>query len=732
MARMKLHKNTRFGDNEVYPIYDIDFSGLSSTGYVQEESNDAVGSQAYKYRQWKTINNNIGLYIPRNIPKIETQEGNIIPFWHRYNNLIDDSYHGVVQERYTMPTENLESYAAVQLGVKPDDWGTNPNYIELLRETWIGHDVIRPYTNRTISTWSSTTSYYEDTKRTELRMFFTDAGCSFTCTKMSYSRGDGSYMWPRTYSIGLYPYPSSSLRFPANYAYTDPEGHVIDDDYYINDTISVISPGTGYADWSNYTDGYNCQMVFVHYVQNGTDFYGVAIIQMNNFTEQSEPVAIHVSAWDKTFWGTSIIAGGGGSGPWTNDGPTSYVQGGQGRFSAPSDSRGDRSGSKAESIKDKWNDAETSLMTTGYNRYVLGVDNTIGVDDTGAFGQFCQQLWAPDVWDSITNKYYNPISSILVSHMMPKELAPPLTTGQATRDHIYAAQTILTPDFTVSRFLRKNISKHIGDINISNYTDSFADYTNTAIYIHLPYVGTYQLDISACMGGWLSVDYLVDVFSGDITALITTCDKDGNSQLRYSWKGNCAKDIPLQQRVGPSAGIAIGLANTAAMAAISVPMAIASGVGEVMTAGNLTVGEALKATWDNRGDMFPSLGKDVAKMAGASVMTGIGNAAQSALQSSLITTSSNAEGGSLTSPIDTQCWVLISRPQWSAPDEYGKLFGYPSDIGGTINQSDTEAGDPFTNFLSVRSIKLDNIAATNEEKAEIYNLMTAGVFTTNN
>lgn len=71
MARMRLHKNTRFGDNEVYPIYDIDFTNLSSTGYVQEESNDAVGSNAYKYRQWKTINNNIGLYIPKNIPRQE-------------------------------------------------------------------------------------------------------------------------------------------------------------------------------------------------------------------------------------------------------------------------------------------------------------------------------------------------------------------------------------------------------------------------------------------------------------------------------------------------------------------------------------------------------------------------------------------------------------------------------------------------------------------------------------
>lgn len=128
MARMRLHKNTRFGDNEVYPIYDIDFSGIAAdTGYTSEESNDAVGSNAYKYRQWKAINNNIGLHIPKNIPRQETQDGNIIPFWHRYNNVVDGYY--------TLPQENLASFAAVEQGVRPDDWGTNPNYVELIRES---------------------------------------------------------------------------------------------------------------------------------------------------------------------------------------------------------------------------------------------------------------------------------------------------------------------------------------------------------------------------------------------------------------------------------------------------------------------------------------------------------------------------------------------------------------------------------------------------------------------
>ena len=92
---------------------------------------------------------------------------------------------------------------------------------------------------------------------------------------------------------------------------------------------------------------------------------------------------------------------------------------------------------------------------------------------------------------------------------------------------------------------------------------------------------------------------------------------------------------------------------------------------------------------------------------------------------------SNANGGSVSSPVNTQCYLAIVRPQWSAPEDYGKRFGYPSDISGTINVSDTEAGDPFTNFLSVRAILLDGLSCLPEEKAEIEQLMSAGVYVSN-
>lgn len=122
---------------------------------------------------------------------------------------------------------------------------------------------------------------------------------------------------------------------------------------------------------------------------------------------------------------------------------------------------------------------------------------------------------------------------------------------------------------------------------------------------------------------------------------------------------------------------------------------------------------------------------DAVRTAARGSANGIKAGALTSLLSSGVTTSSTADSGSATAPIDTVCYVIIQRPMWSAPKEYGKQFGYPSDISGTINHSDTEAGDPFTNFLSVRSIELDNVSGTDEEKAEIEQLMMSGVYVSN-
>jgi hypothetical protein len=104
--------------------------------------------------------------------------------------------------------------------------------------------------------------------------------------------------------------------------------------------------------------------------------------------------------------------------------------------------------------------------------------------------------------------------------------------------------------------------------------------------------------------------------------------------------------------------------------------------------------------------------------------------ANSSWQVGAVSTLNNSSNGQLSTPVNTMCYLEIIRPVWSNPTGYGDQFGYPSDIGGTINMSATSNfsdNRPFTGFLSVRSVKLDGISATLQEKSEIQQLMISGI-----
>lgn len=426
------------------------------------------------------------------------------------------------------------------------------------------------------------------------------------------------------------------------------------------------------------------------------------------------PTYAQIAAFEKEFWE--------GLPEPPNDGPTSSPQGGHGTFSAPSDNRGDRGGATAAAIASMWN---SNTMSAGYNNYYI----TPSIP--APFQEMCERLWDPDVIQSWINQAMSPLQAIITCHQIPANLAP---TSLGTAEVIKAAGLGLS-DTAAPTFSQYVTSYHVGDVDISQYTDSFADFTNTSVYIHLPYVGTYQLDTAACMHGWLAVDYLCDVTSGHCTALITTMDKFGNTQIRYEFKGDCSKTVPLFQRENPWAKMGSAILPTAMGAAVAA------------FSGNVIAGAAVNAAAAGMADdyayMTQSLFDDeemayyqgtfrealqnnmpAVNTAGRSSAIGgaIGSIAQSATSTALSgggTVQSNASGGDVSSPIDTQCWILITRPQWSAPEYYDRERAYPSDISGTV-------GD-FQGLLQVASCELNGIDCTDSELHEIDSWLKSGV-----
>lgn len=692
--RMKLHKTTRIGDYEIYPIYDIDFSGIvADTGYTQEYSNDSVGTNAYKYRQFKSINNNLINHIPATIPKIEPADGNIIPFWHRYTNIVDG--------RYTLDNDNLSSYAAIEQGIRPDDWGTNPNYIDLERTSASSHNIIRPSTNKLTSSWSSSTSYYEDTKRTILRMFYTDTGCSFTVGKHTVTNGD--YYYARAYSVGTYPHPNSSARTGVHYSYTDTNNNMLNTNYYIQDGLAVNpSSMSEYQSWSTYPDGYNCPMFFVHFTDSGNDFYGVAIVQMSDFTENSYPVAIHVSAWDTTFWGTSIISGGeSGAGEWGNSTiPTIN----DGTFSSTSNSVGtDNPNYSTTAIQTRVNTALFGLfsgLTGVYSIYLLDTADGQSISFT-ELTRIYNVLYASGN-DKFLTRYlqsmYNPLSAVIAMHLIPYQFTASALFGVTVKKQLTISGYNVSTAISETTPPEYNILKPLGrvvfpSLDMPKYFGGFADFAPyTQCILHLPFIGAIELKTNAIAHGSITVEYLCDMISGNVTARVSCTDNTGeNTQYVHTASGNCAYNLPLftMNQNGDA-------------------------VGKLLSSGAGIVSGALTGNPVN-------------------VATGIAGVVGSAIESSFSPRSTQISGNMggnnmLMSNLDI--WLEIIRPVWVENMYYQKLNGIPADMSNCIADcgQDANAGIPYDGFLQVEKIDLDNVPCTEQEKQEIETLLKQGVF----
>ena len=361
------------------------------------------------------------------------------------------------------------------------------------------------------------------------------------------------------------------------------------------------------------------------------------------------------------------------------------------------------------------------MVAAGYNNYYVGTATI------NAFKEMVTSLWDPDIWQGFANMMYSPISSIMCCHQLPAKLVNSALTSGST-DIIKAAGVNLSTTQT-NTFSTWNAFYHVTkSFDIEEYSGDFSDYTNCAVFIHLPYVGTKQIDTLAVMGGWISVDYLTDLFTGDCTAFVTVSDRNGNTEIRYEWKGHCGKDVPLTQKVPVSTHIAANLGSaliTAGATAVGGAVAGAASRGIVGS----VVG-ALKPISGRGGNTYNQLltqtglataGAYSSAIVGAA--TGIGTGVANAINSGQQTTTSNASGGGVSSPSDTMCYLIIARPQESDPLYYGEQKGYPCDISGTIN------GERLTGFFQSSTIDVSSIAdATDEEKFEIIQRLSTGVF----
>lgn len=276
-------------------------------------------------------------------------------------------------------------------------------------------------------------------------------------------------------------------------------------------------------------------------------------------------------------------------------------------------------------------------------------------------------LWSSNFVEQIKKLFNDPMQAIIGLH---KVFATPPVSGRGNIKVGYL-------DSGVAANLVSNQYTEIdcGNVNLLEYFGNMLDYTNTDVYLYLPFVGIVPLNVVDVMRSKINVKYKVDVLTGACLALVNVYrDNNAGGQL-YTYSGNCAVQYPL------SSGSYMGIVSSALGIAGSVVSTIATG-----------------------GAMLPvALGASATALSGAK--------AKVEHSGSL---SGNAGAMGIKKP-----YLIIRRPQTKIANNFEFFDGVSNNVSGVLSS--------FTGYTRVKSVHLESIPATDDELTQIEELLKSGV-----
>ena len=276
-------------------------------------------------------------------------------------------------------------------------------------------------------------------------------------------------------------------------------------------------------------------------------------------------------------------------------------------------------------------------------------------------------LWSSNFVDQLLKIFNDPMQAIIGLH---KIFATPPTSGTGN----------ITVGYLDSGVSSKLVSAQYttvdcGTISLKEYFRNALDYTDTDVYIYLPFIGIVPLNVSDVMRADINVKYRVDVLTGACLAQIMVNRDMGSGGQLYVYSGNCAVQYPLSS--GSYMGIVSSVLGIAASAATTV----------------LSGGAALPLAL------------------GASA-SAINNMKTHISHSGSISGNSGAMG--IKKP-----YLIIRRPQTKI------AVGYETFAGSTNNEN-VSLGS-CSGFTRVKHCILDGLSATGEERNMINSMLKDGV-----
>lgn len=276
-------------------------------------------------------------------------------------------------------------------------------------------------------------------------------------------------------------------------------------------------------------------------------------------------------------------------------------------------------------------------------------------------------LWSSNFVDQLLKVFSNPMDAIIGLH---KVFANPIISGRSTIRVGY-----LDSGVESNLVANQYTSINCGYVDIQEYFGNVLDYDPyTKISLYLPFIGIVPLNVSEVMRSTITVTYHIDVLTGACLAEVNI-QRDSVGGILYTYSGNCAVQYPISS--GSYMGIVSGIVGIAG-----------SIVGTVATGGAL------------------------APMIAGSVVSAMHMKTNVSHSGSL---SGNSGAMGIKIP-----YIIITRPQTAMAEHFNEFQGYPSNYYVALGSC--------KGFVKVKSVHIDGINATDEEKNMIEELLKNGVF----
>lgn len=291
------------------------------------------------------------------------------------------------------------------------------------------------------------------------------------------------------------------------------------------------------------------------------------------------------------------------------------------------------------------------------------------IPSTSDLASLAQYLWAGSFDpDNFKKLFADPMDAIIGLQIVPVTA----TEIGTTPDTLYVGN--ISTGLSMPKASRQYVPVDCGSLSIPRRLGSYLDYSpHTEMQLYLPYIGFVDISPDDCMGGTVSVKYLVDIIGGTCVAQVKC-----NDHVLYEYAAACSCQVPVS--AGQYQNIVLG--------------AVRGGVGLV---------------------------SGILGAAGGGLLSGLSEAADAAMSMTKPKIQRSGGFGGSSGLMGHQTpYIIYTVPRLIVPGRQNNFIGYPSYITRTL-------GD-LTGYTQIDSIHLSGIPASQSEQAEIEQLLQEGVY----